>query len=166
MSNYYNLNYARIGVLLLPTFLRKPVAAAFIKAMLEPLDDINSTFTEYRESLDTNTYSQVCYLQGLVNDNFDPLERRIRIRQAAPDEDSFLFRKRNIDKPVRLCKRSSAGFIPRLMSRKGFIGSENPDFEIVLPVGFALSENEETYMRALVNQNKLASKTYIIQLIN
>lgn len=162
MSNYYNINYARIGVLLLPTFLRKPIAAAFIKAILKPLDDINSTFTEYRESLDTNTYSQVCYLQALINDNFDPLERRIRIRQAALDEDTFLFWKKSINKRVRMCKRSYAEFVPRLMSIKGFIGSENPDFEVVLPIGYALSENEETYMRALVNQNKLASKTYII----
>lgn len=161
-SNYYNINYERIGVLLLPTFLRKPITEAFIKAMLKPLDNVNSTFTEYRESLDTNSYSQVCYLQGLINDNYDPLERRIRIRQAALNEDTFLFWKRNIKKLVRICKRSSTGFIPRLMSRKCFIGSENPDFEIVLPTGFTLSENEETYMRALVNQNKLASKTYII----
>lgn len=162
MSNYYNINYGRVGILLLPTFLRKPIAAAFIRAMLKPLDDINSSFTEYRESLDTNTYSQVCYLQGLLNDYFDPLERRIRIRQAALDQDSFLFWKRSINKPVRMSKRSSAGFAPRLMSRQGFIGSENPDFEIVLPEGYLLSENEETYMRGLVNQNKLASKTYII----
>ncbi|NDV93530.1 hypothetical protein D0T84_01185 [Dysgonomonas sp. 521] len=162
MSNYYNINYSRIGVLLLPTFLRQPIASAFIRAIMQPLDNMNDEFNEYRESLDIGTYSQVCYLQGLINDNFDPLERRIRIRQAALDEDAFLFWKRNTNKPVRLYKRSSPGFVPRLMSRKGFIGTENPDFEIVLPVGFTLSENEETYMRALINQNKLASKTYII----
>lgn len=161
-STYYNINYARIGVILLPTFLRKPIAAAFIKAILKPLDEINSSFTEYRESLDTNIYSQVCYLQGLINDNFDPLERRIWIRQGTLDSDSFLFWKRENNKTVRMYKRSASGFAFRRMSRRGFIGSENTDFEVVLPIGFALSENEETYMRAMVNQNKLASKTYII----
>jgi hypothetical protein len=101
-------------------------------------------------------------MQGILNDSFDPLERRIRIRQASLDKDAFLFWKRSRNKPVRLSKRGTSDFAPRLMNRKGLIGSDGPDFMIVLPEGFVLSESEEIWMRTFVNRNKLASKQYII----
>lgn len=162
MNNYYNVNYARVGVLLHPTFLRKPIMVAFMKAMMTPLDNLDKSFRAYYESLDTNTYSQVCYMQGVLNDNFDPLERRISITPAALDKNSFLYWLQSKNRPVRIYKEGSSGFIPRLESKEGQIGTANPDFRVVLPAGFVLSESEEARMRAFVNQNKLASKQYII----
>lgn len=147
---------------MLPTFLRKRLMVAFVKAMMKPLDTLNANFTAYRESLDTNLYSQVCYMQGVLNDNFDPLERRIRIQNAALDKSSFLYWRENKNKPVRLSKEGIPNFIPRLENRDGLIGADNPNFEVVLPIGYVLSEKEEIFMRSLVNQNKLASKRYII----
>lgn len=162
MNSYFNINYARIGVLMLPTFLRKRLLVAFVKAMMKPLDNLNANFTAYRESLDTNLYSQVCYMQGVLNDNFDPLERRIRIQNATLDKSSFLYWRENKNKFVRLSKEGTPNFLPRLENRDGLIGVDNPNFEVVLPIGYVLSEKEETFMRSLVNQNKLASKRYII----
>ena len=162
MSNYFDINYARIGVLMLPTFLRRTLMVALVKAMMKPLDILNTDFVAYRESLDTNTYSQVCYMQGMLNDQFDPLERKIMIRNATLDKSSFLYWRENKNKPVRIYKENTPNFLPRLENRDGLIGVDNPNFEIVLPVGYVLSEQEETFMRSLVNQNKLASKRYII----
>lgn len=162
MNNYYNSNYARVFVLLQPTFLRKPLAISFLKAIMKPLDNLHGDFTAYMASLDTNTYSQVCYMQGILNNNFDPLERRISIKSASLDKASFLYWLQSKNRPVRIYKEGTSGFIPRPESKEGQIGTGNPDFMVVLPAGFVLSESEEARLRAFVNQNKLASKQYII----
>lgn len=162
MSNYFNINNARAALLMHPTFLRRPLMIAFIKAMMKPLDKLNGDFSAYRESLDTNTYSQVCYMQGVLNDLFDPLERRIRIRNAARNINAFLYWREGKNRPVRLMKEGTPDFIPRLENRDGLIGVDNADFEIVLPIGYELSEHEETILKSFVDQNKLASKHYII----
>jgi hypothetical protein len=135
---------------------------ALVKAMMVPLDNLDKSFRAYYESLDTNVYSQVCYMQGVLNNNFDPLERRIRITPAVLDRTSFLYWLQSKNRPVRIYKEGTSGFIPRMESKDGQIGTGNPDFRIVLPAGFVLSESEETRMCAFVNQNKLASKQYII----
>jgi len=49
-----------------------------------------------------------------------------------------------------------------LLSRNGQAGSNNIDFEIVLPTFFYLSKDEEIRMKTLINKNKLATKKYRI----
>mgnify|MGYP001241803910 CR=1 FL=1 len=161
-KNYYNIGYALSAVLLLPSFLRDRALVAFVKALATPLDDVHAQFTSLKDNIDFNTYSQVCYMQGLLNDHFDPLERRIRIRNAHLDRDSYLYWKESKNKLVKLNKEDSVNFIPRIENRDFQIGTTNIDFEVVLPIGYVLSEEEENRMTNLVNQYKLASKRYII----
>lgn len=158
-SRYYEVNYAQYAMQLLTNNYRIDMVIAIIKAMAAPLDEIHSSFDTLRQNIDFNTYSQVCYMQGLLNDNFDPLERRIRIRNASIDYDYYLLHKRNKKKPVRLARR---GVKPYYWCTRGMLRSQNIDFKIILPVGYSLSEEEENSLRNLVNQSKLASKRYII----
>jgi hypothetical protein len=147
---------------MLPTFLRESLTVAVIKALVKPLDDLHADFLSYLKSEDISVYSQVCYMQGLLNDVFDPLERRIRINQAVLDKQAYLYWLEITNKPVLIYKEGTESFVPRMESKDGQIGLINNDFEIILPVGFTLSENEEIQMKSIVNRCKLASKRYII----
>lgn len=156
-NNYYNIVYTRIAVLLLPSFLRNKIYVPLVTAMASPLDNIHLDFVALKSGIDFNTYSQVCTMQGLINDYFDPLERRIKIRNTTLDQDYYLFWKEQKIKPVLLKKDSSY-----MLARDFEIGTTHVDFEVVLPEGYILSENEEIRLTNLVNQSKLASKRYKI----
>lgn len=158
-SKYYDINYAQYAMQLLTNNYRTDMVIAIIKAITAPLNEIHTQFDTLRTGIDFNTYSQVCYMQGLLNDNFDPLERRIRIRNAIIDYDYYLLHKRNKKKPIRLARR---GIKPYYWCVRGILRSHNIDFEVLLPAGYNLSEEEENRMRNLVNISRLASKRYII----
>lgn len=159
-NNYYNIGYARIAVLLLPSFLRNKILVPMVTAMATPLDDIQLELTAFKKGIDFNTYSQVCTMQGLINDSFDPLERRIKIRNTAQDHDYYLFWKQQFNKPVLLTKEALKS--PYILAGDYEIGTTHIDFEIVLPEGYVLSESDEIRLTNLVNQSKLASKRYRI----
>ncbi|WP_353122131.1 hypothetical protein [Dysgonomonas capnocytophagoides] len=161
-SKYYDINYAQYAMQLLTNNYRTDMVIAIIKAITAPLNEIHTQFDTLRTGIDFNTYSQVCYMQGLLNDYFDPMERRIRIRNAPLEKNNYLYWKESKKKPVKLHKESSVNFIPHIENRDFQIGTTNIDFEVVFPVGYVLSEEEENKMRNLVNQYKLASKRYII----
>lgn len=162
MKKYYNVNYSLLALLLLPTFLRKEMITALVSSFVKPLEDLHSEFLSYVYSLDAHAYSQVCYMQALLNDEFDYNERRIKVRTAPIDFDCYLLWKENQDKPILISGEGSAGFAPYLLSTDGQTGSNNIDFEVVLPASFHLSTDEERRMKTLVNKHKLASKKYRI----
>lgn len=155
-SNYYNINYSRLAVLLLPSFLRNKILVPMVSAMASPLDSLHTQFVSFKNGIDFNSYSQVCYMQGVINDYFDPLERRITVRNVALDQDYYLFWKQALQKPVLLSNQ------PYVLPQDLEIGTTNIDFEVVLPIGYVLTESEEIQLTNLVNQSKLASKRYRI----
>lgn len=162
MRNIFNISFSRVALLLLFFLIRKKTLVALLSAMLRPLESLNEDFAEYRGSINTQVNSQICYMRGMLNDEFDYFERRIKVRTAEHDIDKLFVWRENLHKPMMVCKRGVDKYKPLMLGREGQIGINNHDFEIVLPKGYELSENEETRMRALVDSHKLASKTYII----
>lgn len=78
---WYKVDYNKLVVLLLPTFLRKPILVGYLRALILPLDQLYYKWYNWRID---NLYkldhtSQICYLRGSLNDKFDPVERRIRL---------------------------------------------------------------------------------------
>lgn len=159
-KNYYNVNYAQYAVQMLPANLRVELMMSYIKAIVVPLEELHAKFSKLKDSIDYNHYSQICYMQSLVNDHFDPLERRINIKNSILDQGYYLFWKQKHNKPVLLHKQENRQ--PYMISNDFEIGTTNIDFEIVFPIGYILSESEETRLTNLVNQSKLASKRYRI----
>ena len=162
MKKYYNINYSLLVVLLTPTMLRNDVETALLTSLAKPLDSLNNEFNAYVQSLETQINAQICYMQAMLNDEFDFNERRIRVRTAPIDFDYYLSWKENQNRPITISCEETDGFTPYLLSRDGLIGANNVDFEIVFPRGYTLSVSELRHLRTLVNQNKLASKKYRI----
>jgi hypothetical protein len=162
MKKYYNINYSLLVILLTPVILRNNAITAFITSLAKPLDLLNNDFNEYIQTLSTHINAHTCYMQRVLNDNFDYVERRIRIRTAPVDFDYYLLWKENQSKPVMISKEETTGFTPHLLNRDGQIGANNIDFEVVFPMGYTLSVSELKRLSILVNENKIASKKYSI----
>jgi hypothetical protein len=162
MNNYYTINYSLLALLLTPTLLRNDVEKAFITSLAKPLDALNDDFNAYVQSLDTQVNAQTCYMQAMLNNEFDFTERRIEIRIAPVDFDSFLLWKENQNKPLMISGEKTDGFTPHLLSRAGLTGATNNDFEVVLPLLWIMSPVDLKRMKKIINGNKLASKQYRI----
>ena len=161
MKKYYNINYSLLVLLLTPLMLRNDLIKAFITSIVKPLDLLNNDFGVFVQSLSTGINSQVCYMQAMLNDNFDFIERRIRVRTATIDFDSFLLWRDNKNKPMMISSEASEEFKPRLLNRDGQLSANHPDFEIVFPAGYMLSVEELKRLRILVNRNKITPQKYI-----
>jgi hypothetical protein len=162
MNKYYNIGYPLLHLLLTPVMLRKPLLSALLIALARPFEALNVDFRAYVQTLEVQANAQVCYMQAALNDEFDYIERRIRVRQAEPEDDASLLWREDQDKPVMLCREGTPGYVPYMLGRDGQAGSGSVDFEIVIPTNMAFSVLEIRRLRALVNKNKLASKKYRI----
>lgn len=160
MKKYYNTNYSYLATLLLPVRLRAALTTALIRAMIQPLNRINDSFVKYRDSLIKSSSSQVCYLQAKLNDEFDYLERRIKIRTTAIDLMSLITHDIKTDSRILVPSVDSKNRV--LLNARYQIGSSLKDFEIVFPKGYTLSSSEQIKLRLIVNRHKLASKKYSI----
>lgn len=90
---WYKIEYNRLGILLIPTFLRKQNMVAFAQALLRPIDTIYYWWSVWRAD---NIYKlehtgQVCSLRKSLNDNFDPAFRRIYIGSGQEHEPIYIF---------------------------------------------------------------------------
>jgi hypothetical protein len=163
MKNYYNIDYSLLATLLLPPILRRKLIIALLRSAMRGLDVIHGRFVTYAGSLIVRANNQVCYMQAMLNDEFDYYWRRIRVRVAPVGvADTLLVWKEETNRPVMLSFEGAQEGTPFLLFRDMQIGSGAADIQIILPVGFHLSVDEERRMRTLINRHKLASKKYKI----
>lgn len=162
MNKYYNISYPLLHLLLTPVMLRNKLQYAWLISLARGFEALNVEFRAYVQSLEVKVNAQVCYMQAMLNDEFDYIQRRIVVRQAAIYEDALLLWRESRDKPVMLYREGIPEHVPFLLGRDGTIGSNMIDFEIVMPTNMALSALEVRRLKALVDKNKLASKKYRI----
>ena len=168
MKKYYNIDYSQLMLLLLPVLLRNDLVKIFITSLVKPLDSLNNKFGSFIQSRQTNISAQKCYMQAMLNDEFDFSKRRIRVNTAPIDFFYFLLHTEEYAKPMMISKENldemgdPNNFIIRLLNRDGQIGAGNADFDVVLPIGYTLSTEEEKRMRVLINRNKITPKKYNI----
>ena len=90
---WYKLDFDKLAILLLPTFLRKPRLAAYLQALITPINNLYYTWYNWRID---NIYKlertgQICSLRGSLNDKFDPIERRIYIGDGQIYDTTYIF---------------------------------------------------------------------------
>ena len=78
---------------LLPVRLRQSVSEAWMKCLAAPVKWLNGLFGANRKN---NLYllahdGQVCYLEGALNDTFDPLNRGIFISEGVYVDPNFIY---------------------------------------------------------------------------
>lgn len=156
----YDVNIKRLGLLLLPTFLRRPMLASLLYAVLTPLSYLHTRFMLFRQDA---TYrlghnGQVCYLRAVLNDLFDPEQRRISVTDTAKSVGVLFVHCREKAQAVLIRQRNEESML--LINRRGFGGASGYDFIVNVPL--AIRGLDESRLRAVINTYKLVSKRFAI----
>lgn len=164
--NVYNINWNRLAVEMLPIALRKPALLAIVTSMLRPLELLHLDFLNFRAAslYRVRHNSQIVYMESMLNDIFDPWQKRIRIVNTVfktainfyePEENKEVFFFEPTDnKPVIFREQNE-------LSGDGF------DFMVFVPPALRPSIPSKetamiTRMRAEIDYYKLYSKNYNI----
>lgn len=165
MGNIYNIDWSRLPHLLLPSFLRKVKLLEVLGAFLSPLREVHFRFLDFRkESIYKVSHNgSVVSLTDVLNDRFDPVEKRIYIKNIQK-QDAVRFYPDAANKEV--------GFYPKPNQKVGFrysttYNAEAADFIVHVPRLLRPSNDQEReklliIMRGLLDYYKLFGKNYTI----
>ncbi|NDP26466.1 MAG: hypothetical protein GZ087_03425 [Flavobacterium sp.] len=154
---WYKVDWDRLILLLLPTFLRKPVLFGFLKALVSPIGVTNES-VHYRwerfrdDNLNKLSYNgQRCYLRKVLNDRCDANLRRITIGNTAQlDQDYLYTTAENLDVYLgTMYLENDFNYVSGLV-----------DFLVNVPK--VLKDSNENKIIALLEFYKLAGKSYKI----
>ncbi|MBP3575816.1 MAG: hypothetical protein J6J55_04900 [Paludibacteraceae bacterium] len=156
----YDIDYKKLALNITPIKLRNQLYMAFQYLVVSPISRLAKMFDTYRTDTNYRLHhnGQVCYLRAVLNDLFDSTLRRIQIEDLAPQRELVIW-KRNQNKPIMISERSSGNAI--IVSKRGFGGADGYDFVVICPLALR-GVIDETRMRAVLDQYKLASKRYTI----
>ncbi|OPB87800.1 hypothetical protein [Elizabethkingia occulta] len=150
---WYKVDFRKLGVLLLPTFLRSPSLMAITNVITYGLEEVNDDFIANRKSnIEAITYnSQVCYLRKILNDKFD-FDRRILIEDSSDKEEIYIYTDAE-NKPQYLGEL--------ILYPESEFSDKKVDFVVKVP------KTLESYLeniKDIVDFYRLASKRYKIEL--
>lgn len=156
MSNIYNINWYRLIKMLVLPAVNRPTVLAFLNAFMAPVRSNYAGFLQFKSESDYRVQhtGQVCYLQKLLNDKFDPALRRIKVENAVPKVPLWVYYPED-DKPV---------FVYNETDHPVFVYNPEDyyteyDFKVKVPAGLASMANQ---MMAQINYYKIFSKNYQI----
>jgi hypothetical protein len=150
----------------LPARMRQPVFSAWLRCLLAPAYFLKALFDGNRAS---NLYylghsGQVCFLEAVINDVFDPVSRGITI--ADPPYHDFLPAYRVAEIPpqaaiivYRVAETVPAGthaLLPLYTAAE--VGEDDNCFEVQVPALLGLSTGQVLRLRALVDRYRLPGK--------
>lgn len=157
MGNYFKIDFYKLLVQLLPIRRRKPRFMALMSIISVQLQKIHFDFSQFKESTERKGVSQLCSLEALVNEWFDPYKRRIKLRNVKPNYDDFLIWDESSNTTQLISNEK-----PLLLQQENNFMLNHTNGEVVLPVGFSLTTEQKSLLEKILDDNKLPSKTYRI----
>lgn len=90
---WFKIDYNKLAVLYLSTFLRKSELVSFVQTVIKPIGYLYDLWYNWRIE---NIYKvehtgQICSLRGSLNDKFDPDFRRIYIGNGLEHETFYIY---------------------------------------------------------------------------
>lgn len=150
---WYKVDFKKLVVLLLPISLRQPLLITLFQVFIEPLENIHYEFTEKRtDTLYKIAHNgQVCYMRKALNDKFDRVDRRVKIKEGNQYQREYIY-----TDPEKKPKYLGVIYI-----------REDADYADT-GVDFIVQIPEKMYKKyeveAIIDYYKLASKRYKIEL--
>lgn len=153
-NNVYRIDWDKLVKLFLPISLRQPLLIWLFWSCVNPVKSIHSLFLNFRKDrLKRVSYnSQVVYLQKMLNDEFDPFLKRIKVQNNSIDDRRLLYYQQR-QKPLYLGKSY-------LFGEKWI---RNYDFLVLIPEDVKLDKTQLITMKNLIEYYKLYSKNYEIR---
>lgn len=161
----FKIDYNRLVVLLLPTFLRRPVLFGLLRAAVNPLLKLYERFCKAREEHNYRlTHNgQVCYLRACLNDHFKSNLGEFDIISAERVGEWLFAVTENGERiPITISEDniSEAENVP-IVYNESLLNIEQNEFIVRVPADLYDTSLEE--IKALVNQYKLISKRAIYE---
>lgn len=161
-------DFRKLALLLLPTFLRRPLLAALAQALVRPLSDLQRQLFAIRGQTEARLRlnGQVCHLRRLLNDRYDPIARQITITDAMPDEERDARRlfMRDENRHVFAPSRKDDAL---MISARSLAGQNSVDFLVHLTPESEhhpyWNERRVDELRALVRRYRLAGMRFDIR---
>lgn len=159
----FKIDYNRLVVLLLPTFLRRPVLFGLLRAAVSPLEILYKRFCISREEHNYRlTHNgQVCYLRACLNDHFkSPMGVFDIISVEREGEWLFAVTENGEKVPITISEdnTSETDNVPVVYNELS-LNTEQNEFIVSVPTDIYDTALEE--VKALVNRYKLISKRAI-----
>lgn len=147
----YRIEWPRLIKLFTPRVLRNGTLLAWLGALCWPIVELYNWLLSFKEAMAYRLYitPQVCYLQRLINDRFDPRLRRAYITDGVHYNPTYIYQQAE-GKPQ---------FMVKHLYTQGEAGQFKNDFIIHMPQRKIYDINE---VKALVNAYKLAATKYIV----
>jgi hypothetical protein len=159
----YIIDYVKFVTERLPDpEIRREEVVAYAMALVSPVITLYNQLLAFRSLLlyKLTITPQVCYLEKMLNDQYDTDLRRIYISDSNQYEGLFIYTEGE-DQPLFLFTEAEVAKPKTFVytEGEGSIDGSN-DFVIFYPVGLEFEMNE---MISLINTFKLASKLFSIQ---
>lgn len=158
MSNkIYDIDYNKLVIWLLPNEVRQPRIVNWFQTLIRPVVTLYQDFKLFREAklYQLTITPQVCYLEKLLNDRYDFIQRRIVIEDSVDKDLSYVYLEAEL-KPMYLGSK--------FIYTNGETGILSNDFIIKVPLDLKLTF-EEPEMLSLVKAYKLAGMVAKIQYV-
>lgn len=154
VKGVWSVDFAKMARMLLSTFLRKPILSSFPVAGMKALTTIYNDLLAFRgDKINQMSYnSQVCYLRKMLNDKFDPYQRRIRIGNGEIKNPLWIYREIE-EKPV---------FLGTVMLNRADVISFSGEFVVYIPISL---QNKIAEIRAWLDYYKLVTRYYTVKFI-
>lgn len=161
MDKIFSINFKKLAIEWLPTFLRTPFWVAFILILIIPIEIMYNEVLKARKQnlLKINTTCQKFSMQKRLNDYFDPVERRIEIVKAVLFEGNYLYTEAEDDQWKTKTQWMYVGSLPIYLYTESELNSEF-DFIVKVPTGL-----NELQVKAEIEYYMLQSKNYRIEYI-
>jgi len=165
-NKIFRIDWFRFVTLLTPPFLRKIKQVGFVFSLIKPLEDFSIVFRRFREeSIYRVTHNgQVYSLENVLNDEYDPEERRIFIEDSFSIEGTYVFPEED-ERPVIINSETSDEIL--YIYSEESIRASAFDFVVNIPSDLRPTNevNERNFLiqaSGLIDIYKLASKRYEI----
>ncbi|TWP31221.1 hypothetical protein ETU08_01710 [Apibacter muscae] len=151
---WYNPNLKKLAVLTMPPGLRNNFSISYLISLLKPLE---TTLYNWQKLRNNSLYKlqhtgQVCYLRKVLNDRFDPIQRRIIITGSQRYKSQYIYTE----------AEKKEKYLGTMYLRRDVDFEDNgADFLVLAPAELLDENNYE--MNALIDYYKLASKRYRIE---
>lgn len=166
MDNVYNINWRKFIIENLEVDLRRVKTVKWLEVLFKPIIWLHIEFLAFRTQAlyKVNHNSQICYLQAVLNDSFDNVQRRIIIRNAILREPLWFYEPEE-NKPVLFYEESDNKPV-YFREESEFIG-DGADFLVLVPIDLKPTNTQEENallikMKAQIDYYKLFVKNYII----
>lgn len=148
-----------IGISNFPRRLRKHFTIELLKTLLSPIKLLFNEFYLFfsKKKYDLTFDGRVVYLEHVLNDIFDPLNREIFIEDAPQQQTHYIFNEIEGNEAVYMYNEIEQQDEFYLYNQEEIDNS--PSFIVWVPSTIIFNESQ---MKALVNKYKISGKNYVI----